>query len=142
MTWRIPLCLAAAGLAVSTLPQPAFAADKAQAEPPKKVISITVYGNDPCPQSQGEEIVVCAREPESERYRVPKRFRKPKEKPPEKSWKSRAEIVDEATRATRPNSCSVVGSGGQTGCTAEMLRQWQLQKQAQKAAEAEAGGKQ
>lgn len=106
-----------------------------QPEPQKnKVISIVVYGNDPCPEGKSDEIIVCAREPEGERYRVPKQFRKPPPEPKQRSWKDRAAVADEATRSTRPNSCSAVGSGGQTGCTQEMLRQWQAEQRAKKAA--------
>ena len=49
---------------------PAHATDK-----PERITSLIVYGEDPCPQSEGEEIVVCARRPESERYRIPKKLR-------------------------------------------------------------------
>src|SRR3546814_4425087 len=75
----------------------------------------------PCPEGKEGEIIVCARKPESERYRVPEEVRKAPQPPPEgRSWKERADIVEEATQATRPNSCSTVGAGGQTGCTTEM----------------------
>ena len=43
--------------------------------PPERIINLLVYGDDPCPQSQGDEIVVCARRPEAERYRIPKKLR-------------------------------------------------------------------
>lgn len=109
------------------------AAKDEAAPPPKKVISIVVYGDDPCPTGEGGEIVVCARQPESERYRVPKEMRKPPKQPAQRSWKERNEIVDSATRASRPNSCTPVGSNGQTGCTSEMLRQWRAEQRARKA---------
>lgn len=94
----------------------------------------TVFGNDPCPAARAGEIVVCGRLPESERYRIPKQFR---EKPREEngasaSWASKVRTLEDAQRFTRPNSCSVVGSGGQTGCTAAMIRQWFLERQAQR----------
>ena len=44
----------------------------AQAEPPQRITNLLVYGDDPCPKGEGDEIVVCARRPESERYRIPK----------------------------------------------------------------------
>ena len=36
---------------------------------------LVIYGNDACPSSEGQEIVVCARKPESERYRIPSELR-------------------------------------------------------------------
>ena len=111
------------------------------APPPNKVVSMVVYGDDPCPTGDSGEIVVCSRQPESERYRVPKEMRKPPKQPAQRSWKERNEAVEDATRASRPNSCSPVGSNGQTGCTAAMLRQWQAEQRAKKAeAEAASGG--
>ena len=58
--------LAGALAAVST---PAVAQDT------DRISEIIVYGNDPCPRSTDSEVVVCARKPESERYRIPERYR-------------------------------------------------------------------
>src|SRR3546814_17069388 len=92
----------------------------------------------PCPEGKEGEIIVCARKPESERYRVPEEVRKAPQPPPEgRSWKERADIVEEATQATRPNSCSTVGAGGQTGCPTEMPKHWMAEKRASRHA---AGG--
>lgn len=120
----------------------AVAAPFAQAETPPQTqtIEIVVFGNDPCPQSDDpEEIVVCARLPEGDRFRIPKRFRdqKPEDAPAEMAWGSRVDAMNTMTRFTRPNSCSAVGSGGQTGCTAAMLSQWFAERRAMKAAENE-----
>jgi len=97
---------------------------------PAATIATTVYGADPCPKARSDEIVVCAREPESERYRIPKRFRAgPRvESGASASWASRVEDLEAAQRPTRPNSCSAVGSNGQTGCTQAMLHQWYLER--------------
>jgi hypothetical protein len=102
--------------------------------PPARTTSLTVYGNDPCPKGEGDEIVVCAREPESERYRIPKRFRqKPADEASGRSWSDRVAVVEEASRPARPNSCSAVGANGQSGCTQAMLRQWFAERRAAKA---------
>jgi hypothetical protein len=55
------LTLAAAVLVLPTLvaPTPALA---------QRVNEIIVYGTDPCPRSTDDEVVVCARKPESHRY--------------------------------------------------------------------------
>jgi hypothetical protein len=92
--------------------------------PPQRMASLIVFGNDPCPRSNNDEIIVCARLPESERYRVPKRFRgKREDAPAVESWSSRVSTLETVSRAGTPNSCSPVGSGGQTGCYSQFLRQ-------------------
>lgn len=96
--------------------------------PPERLVSLTVYGNEPCPASKDGDIVVCGREPESERYRIPKELRVAKYRPAAQSWASRVHTLDDAARAARPNSCSVVGSGGQTGCYAHALEQWRAER--------------
>ena len=61
---RLPRPLLIAGLAALALPAaPAVAQD----DQPQKIFNLIVYGDDPCPTGEGEEIVVCARKPESER---------------------------------------------------------------------------
>jgi hypothetical protein len=101
-------------------------ASAADPEPlPERTQTLVVYGEDPCPQpADEEEIVVCARKPENERYRVPKSLRNRDDPPTEVSWASRTEELEEASRPGRPGSCSVVGSFGQTGCTQQLIRQW------------------
>lgn len=118
----------------------ALAASPASAQPQPQTIQIVVFGADPCPQSDDpEEIVVCARLPEGERFRIPKRLReqKPEDAPAELAWGSRVDAMNSLTRFSRPNSCSVVGSGGQTGCTSVRLDQWFAERRAMKAAEKE-----
>ena len=103
----------------------------AGAEPPQRTTSLVVYGDDPCPKGEGDEIVVCARKPEGERYRIPKPLRNPRRTDgPSTAWGSRWADVEDQTRFTRPNGCSPVGSYGQTGCTAAMLHQWWIERQA------------
>lgn len=112
--------LLCAGLALVAVP--AIAADPPASEP-TKITTLVVYGNDPCPRSSNEEIVVCAREPESERYRIPKRLRRAKPDTAQRSWGDRVQVLEMIGRQGTPNSCSPVGSGGQTGCIAQFLRQ-------------------
>src|SRR6185369_12218595 len=84
---------------------------------------IEVYGQDPCPQPTGDEIVVCARRPEEERYRIPAPLRRSTQRA-EQGWGARTETLDEVSREVLPNSCSVVGSYGQSGCQQAFIRQW------------------
>ena len=86
---------------------------------------LVTYGDEQCPPPQDDEIIVCARLPESERYRIPEPLR---EKKPDTvggmSWASHVESYDNVARLSRPNSCSAVGSYGWTGCAAQALRDW------------------
>ena len=126
-----------AGLALFMLPlAPAQAAAPGLSEPPPpRVSTLVVYGNDPCPRSKDDEIVVCARQPESERYRIPRELRKKKPEPTSQSWVARARTLDMVSRLGTPDSCSPQGSGGQTGC----FRQFQeLARQEREAKKAEA----
>lgn len=95
---------------------------------PERITSVTVFGDDPCPPGADGEIVVCGRQPESERYRIPKELRETKYEPPAQSWTSRVHTIDDVSRVGRPNSCSVVGTGGQTGCYAHALEQWYAER--------------
>ena len=96
---------------------------RAQDAPPERQSQITVYGEDPCPRSTDEEIVVCHRRPEEERYRIPAPLRR-STRNSEQAWTARVETLDEVSRDSRPGSCSVVGSFGQSGCAAALIRQW------------------
>ena len=53
----------------ASLPMPAVA----QAQ--SNIAEIIVYGTDPCPRSTEDQVVVCARRPEAERYRIPPNMR-------------------------------------------------------------------
>ncbi|MBA3941153.1 MAG: hypothetical protein C0520_08085 [Sphingopyxis sp.] len=117
-------------LAALALAAPAAAQDEdlgMTSAPPQKTSVLYTYGDEPCPEAVGDEIVVCAQQPESERYRVPKELReelKEDEAVGGGSWASAVEGYDNIARQTRPDSCSAVGSYGYTGCTALALRQW------------------
>jgi hypothetical protein len=112
--------LAFAGLAAFV----GIAAPAAADEPAPRSSTLVVYGDDACPQSTEAEVVVCARRPENERYRVPKELREKARLPGGMAWGQQVSQMEEATRFTRPNSCSTVGSGGQSGCFAQSIRQW------------------
>ena len=87
-----------------------------------KVSEIIVYGTDPCPRSTDDEIVVCARKPEAERYRIPERLRQGGSLQSRQAWAARAKQFEVVGR-TGINSCSPVGPGGWTGCTEQLIKQ-------------------
>ena len=43
--------------------------------PPQRTSVLYTFGDEPCPEPQGDEIIVCAQRPEGDRYRVPKELR-------------------------------------------------------------------
>lgn len=114
-----------------------ISAEEPVTPPPSRVTNLTVYGDDPCPGGKDGEIVVCARQPESERYRIPKELRaKRKQNHPAESWTARARTMDEVSQKVLPNSCSAVGSGGQTGCFRKFQQDARDARKAQKGEEA------
>lgn len=102
--------------AALTLAVPAVAQDTAG----DTVRMVIVYGDDAAPPVQGDEIVVVARMPESERYRIPEGLRN-STNPANQSWASRVERM-EFVGNFGTLSCSPVGLGAITGCTQEMIR--------------------
>ncbi|MEA3061641.1 MAG: hypothetical protein QOJ94_1422 [Sphingomonadales bacterium] len=87
-----------------------------------RIARVVVYGNDPCPTSaSGDEVVICARRPERERYRIPKELRDRRNGGENPSWAERAESLEYVGR-TGAQSCSTVGPGGFTGCWGQMIR--------------------
>jgi hypothetical protein len=113
ITNRTLLSALSAALALSATPllvAPAAAADRV----------LVIYGNDKCPTSNGEEIVVCSRKPEGERYRIPEELRHTTNRGNE-NWSDRASSLEYVGR-TGIQSCSTSGSGGATGCFKELAR--------------------
>ena len=132
MMRRGKVIMTLAGIALAT--GAAIAADPPEgAPPPERLSALTVYGDDPCPRSSGDEIVVCARQPESERYRVPKPLRKTRKRDAASvAWGSRVQTLEYVSRFGRPNSCSPVGTFGQSGCTQQFLTQWRAERDQEK----------
>ena len=108
-------------LAATAVLAGAFAALPAPAavQTGNRVSEIIVYGTDPCPRSTDDEVVVCARKPETERYRIPERFRSSGPRQTREAWSNKARAL-ETVGATGINSCSPVGPAGFTGCLAQV----------------------
>ena len=88
----------------------------------QRIAEVIVYGNDPCPRSTEDEVVVCARKPESERYRIPERFRTGGTRQEREAWANKARSIEMVGR-TGIQSCSPVGPAGYTGCLEQMIEQ-------------------
>lgn len=86
---------------------PALAQDDSE-----KVNQVIVYGDQPCPEAVGTEIVVCVRQEDP--YRIPSPLRK-SEAPQNEAWAQKVE-ANASVGATGVGSCSTVGQSGQTGC--------------------------
>src|SRR5687768_13687613 len=89
----------------------------------ERISRVIVYGRDPCPRGAGDDIVICGRRPESERYRIPESLREPSDHPENESWAVRAQSLEYVGR-TGIQSCSTVGPGGVSGCWEQMVRAW------------------
>ena len=116
----------AAFTAAVAISSPAFAQDEAG----DKVTQVIVYGDDPCAEGSDDEIVVCARMPEAERYRIPEMFRSDPAKPSEQAWTNRVVALERAG-AFGTDSCSPAGLGGFTGCTQRLVQNAYAEKRQQ-----------
>lgn len=127
-----------AALLLLTLPSLAMAddaeiGDAQQSTPPERMSFLVAFGAEKCPEAEGAEIVVCAVQPESDRYRIPRKLREPHNIAiGGGSWPAAVESLDTYSRAVLPNSCSVNGSAGFTGCTQQMLQQWFAERRGQR----------
>jgi hypothetical protein len=121
---RSLLFLAAASTAIGLAPAPAAAQDA----PGDRVNTVIIYGDDPCPPSSDDEIVVCARMDEGERYRIPEALREDNS-PAANSWTNRVKSFEAVGRAG-PLSCSTIGLGSELGCTAQMIEAAYAEKRA------------
>lgn len=119
------IVLAGGGLAAPSLAQDA-AAGAAQAGD-ERINQLIIYGDDPCPVSTSDQITVCARKDESERYRIPEILRQ-SEDPENEAWNNRV-LAYESVLDTGTLSCSPVGAGGWTGCSQQMIQQAYAERQ-------------
>lgn len=100
--------------AALALSSPAAAQDAGE-----RVNQLIIYGDDPCPQSAGDEITVCARKDEAERYRIPEPLRG-SASPQNDAWNNKV-LAYETVGKTGTQSCSPVGPGGSLGCTQKLI---------------------
>ena len=110
-------------LTLISIALPALAQAPAQSEPPRKIRNVMLAPGERCPApSSPDEVVVCGSL--EERYRIPKELRNDVPVAPEnQSWAAKQDRMDEVSRAAGgvPNSCSPVGTAGQTGCNVQMM---------------------
>jgi hypothetical protein len=114
--------LLASLFAAAALSSPAAA----QQGPEEKYNQVIVYGDDPCRQSTGDEIIVCARLDEGERYRIPQILRD-SDAPENTAWTERVREL-ETVGAFGTLSCTPTGPGGALGCTQKLIDQAYAEK--------------
>jgi len=118
MLRKLSVLVPAAAFAAMAFATPVLAQDDPNGG--EKVNQVIVYGDDPCPASSGDEITVCARKPEGERFRIPEPLRGI-DRPQSEAWNNKV-MAYETVGRFGTNSCSPVGAGGFTGCTQQMIQ--------------------
>ncbi len=111
---RLLIAVLAAASAGILAASPASAQDGGE-----RINQLIVYGNDPCPASTGDEITVCARKDEAERYRIPEPLRVTPS-PQNDAWNNKV-LSYEMVGNQGTLSCSPVGAGGSLGCTQQLI---------------------
>ena len=122
----VPASFAALPALAQTSLKPPASTDGTQ--PREKLV--IVYGNDVCPKSESsDEIIVCSRRPDEERYRIPPAVRGDIGKP---GAKGRGALVGEAAGGAGGSigSCSNIGPGGGTGCQQQIQDRYRAEKKA------------
>jgi hypothetical protein len=114
---------AAAAAGTALLPAAAVAQQDSISE-------VIVYGSDPCPRSSNNEVVVCARKPEAERYRIPEKLRAGGPRQTRDAWANKARAL-ETVGSTGTFSCSPVGPSGYTGCLTQVINQAKRERREQ-----------
>ena len=95
---------------------------------------IDVYGDEKCPSSNGQQIVVCHRHDLKEKYRIPKDLRDSEPEPQAAGGNIGALSAVNTTGGTgvQIQSCNAIGAGVNAGCTKSQLDNWKAQQRAKK----------
>ena len=108
------------------------AAQEAQVDtPPQRIRSVTLTGNQACPKSTAGEVVVCSTLEQP--YRIPKQLRDDKPIAAQnQSCVNRAASMDQLGRVAGglPDTCSAVGTGGQSGCALQRAKAYAAERRA------------
>ncbi|WP_426167941.1 hypothetical protein [Sandarakinorhabdus sp. DWP1-3-1] len=88
---------------------------------------VTVFGTEECPKpTSADEIVVCARLPDSEIYRIPKQLRAANNARVSPFQANRNLLLGDSSGGAGGaiGSCSVIGGSGFVGCTKNDVDAW------------------
>jgi hypothetical protein len=98
--------------------------------PPKRIRNVLLQAGESCPKSTPDEIVVCS-PADKDQFRIPQQFRDaPKTDVQSTSWAVRVDRVMDDNRKVLPNSCSPIGTAGQSGCAQAAAEAWAAEKRA------------
>ena len=120
-------------LVAALIAAPSLAAAQANdaGNPPQRIRSVTLTKGQKCPPATSPgEVVVCRTLDEP--YRIPAPLRQGPPTAANQSWVNRAATVDQVGReaAGLPDTCSPVGTGGQSGCALQQNQQYAAAKRA------------
>jgi hypothetical protein len=95
---------------------------------------VDVYGDEKCPSSGGQQIVVCRHHDIQEKYRIPKDLRDSEPEPQAGGGNVGAMSAVATTGGTgvQVQSCNAIGAGVNAGCTKSQIDNWKAQQRAQK----------
>jgi hypothetical protein len=111
---------------VSTAPSMLKPAPTDTSQP--RVRSVIVFGSDPCPKSTSDdEIIVCARQPDEDRYRIPPGLRTANSGVQVSPFvQDRSLMLGSGAGGAGGGigQCSTIGPGGYTGCMQQEINNW------------------
>ena len=124
------LTMLRAVLAAALIVSPSLAGAQASSAP-QRIRSVQLTKGQPCPKAVGDEVVVCSTIEDP--YRIPKPLRDAVTPSAAKqSWVNRAATLDQVGREAGglPDTCSPVGTGGQSGCALLINQRYAAEKRA------------
>ena len=121
---RTSLMRAAATIFVLSLAAPAAAQSSYSID--NRIHRLVVYGDESCPKSTPDEVVVCARRTNPDEYRLPEQARESDDDQPADSdaWAFDAQAL-EMEGDSGIMSCSPAGPGGASGCLQQFIAEAQ-----------------
>ena len=139
---RLPLFALLVALPASAFAQQAQSdGQEGSGQPPQRVRSVSIQRGQECPKSTADEVVVCSTIIEP--YRIPSTLRRGEPTAANQSWVNRTAYADSVGRraAGLPDTCSPVGTGGQSGCALSWNNTYAAEKRgAKREAESVPGG--
>lgn len=126
------LLLALAGTAAPGLAQSMLKPPPTDTSLPRQKL-VTVYGTDQCPkQVDPDEIIICVRKPDEDRYRIPPSVRVDTKADGAFEGSNRKALLGDASGGAGGGigSCSAVGAGGGTGCNQAFQDQYRAARKA------------
>ena len=93
---------------------------------------IDTYGDEKCPSSNGQEIVVCRHHDIQEKYRSPKELREQAPAAQAVGNNGLAAVNSTGSTGVQINSCNTIGAGVAVGCVKQEADAWKAAQRAQK----------